>query len=85
MALSIKTKDADRLARQLARLTGETMTTAITVALKERLDRVRATHRERADMPEKIEAIFARYRKNYDTRPVTQAEWDWAGGDEFDR
>jgi len=30
MALSIKTKEADRLARELSRLTGETMTEAVT-------------------------------------------------------
>ena len=36
MALSIKTAEADRLARTLARLTGETMTEAVTVALRER-------------------------------------------------
>jgi antitoxin VapB len=36
MALSIKTDEADRLARKLARLTGETMTQAVTEALRER-------------------------------------------------
>jgi len=39
MALSIKTEEADRLARNLAKLTGETMTQAVTVALRERLAR----------------------------------------------
>jgi antitoxin VapB len=39
VALSIKTDEADRLARALARLTGETMTKAVTVALQERLNR----------------------------------------------
>ncbi|MGH1557524.1 type II toxin-antitoxin system VapB family antitoxin [Caulobacter segnis] len=34
MALSIKTEKADRLARDLAKLTGETMTQAVTVALR---------------------------------------------------
>ncbi|MEQ8484656.1 MAG: type II toxin-antitoxin system VapB family antitoxin [Pseudomonadales bacterium] len=29
MALSIKTEEADRLARELSRLTGETMTNAV--------------------------------------------------------
>ena len=37
MALSIKTAEADRLARELSRVTGETMTEAVTVALRERL------------------------------------------------
>ncbi len=41
MALSIKSEEADRLARELAAITGETLTTAIVVALKERLQRER--------------------------------------------
>ena len=41
MALSIKTAEADRLARELAAATGETLTDAVTKALRERLDRVR--------------------------------------------
>jgi antitoxin VapB len=39
MALSIKDEEADRLARELARLSGETVTMAVTVALRERLER----------------------------------------------
>lgn len=41
MALSIKTDEADRLARALAAETHESLTEAVTVALRERLDRVR--------------------------------------------
>ena len=39
MSLNIKNEETCRLARELARLTGETMTGAITVALEERLRR----------------------------------------------
>jgi len=39
MALSIKDPEADRLARELAARTGETLTEAIVVALRERLAR----------------------------------------------
>ncbi len=39
MALSIKSDEADRLARELASETGETLTEAVVVALKERLAR----------------------------------------------
>lgn len=39
MALSIKGTEADRLARKLAATTGETLTEAIEVALRERLER----------------------------------------------
>ena len=44
MALNIKNKDVHRLAQQLARLTGENMTEAVTTAVRERLDRVRREH-----------------------------------------
>ncbi|MCY3824252.1 MAG: type II toxin-antitoxin system VapB family antitoxin [Nitrospinae bacterium] len=39
MGLNIKNDETCRLAGELARLTGETMTGAITVALRERLER----------------------------------------------
>ena len=41
MALRIKNEEADRLARQLVDLTGESITEAIVVALRERLERQR--------------------------------------------
>jgi ribonuclease VapC len=41
MSLNIKSEDAHRLARELAQETHESMTRAVTVALQERLDRVR--------------------------------------------
>ena len=39
MSLNIKNEETHRLASELARLTGETMTGAVTVALRERLER----------------------------------------------
>ncbi len=41
MSMNIKSEEAHQLARDLAELTGETQTTAVTIALRERLDRVR--------------------------------------------
>jgi antitoxin VapB len=41
MALSIKDPQADRLARELAEQTGETLTEAVILALRERLLRLR--------------------------------------------
>ena len=41
MSLNIKNEETCRLARELAHLTSETLTGAITVALKERLERER--------------------------------------------
>jgi antitoxin VapB len=41
MGLNIKNEEAQRLARELAKLTGESMTAAVREAVRERLDRVR--------------------------------------------
>jgi antitoxin VapB len=41
MSLNIKNKEAHKLASQLARVTGESLTEAVTKAVRERLDRVR--------------------------------------------
>jgi antitoxin VapB len=41
MALNIKDDTADRLVRELADATGESLTTAVTVAVRERLERLR--------------------------------------------
>jgi antitoxin VapB len=43
MALNIKDEGADRLARELAAETGESITTAIKIAVRERLERLRGT------------------------------------------
>ncbi|MGH3978413.1 MAG: type II toxin-antitoxin system VapB family antitoxin [Pseudonocardiaceae bacterium] len=54
--LNIKDPDADRLARQLAEATGETITRAVTVAVRERLERImgRRTGRGLADELDEI-------------------------------
>jgi antitoxin VapB len=41
MALNIKNEETQKLAKELAKLTGESMTSAVTEAVRERLDRVR--------------------------------------------
>jgi antitoxin VapB len=41
MGLNIKNDEVHRLAEELAKLTGESMTRAVMVAVRERLDRVR--------------------------------------------
>jgi len=46
MSMNIKNEDAHRLARHLSKLTGESLTTAVTTALRERLDRLRAEQNE---------------------------------------
>ena len=42
--MNIKSAEAHELSRELAALTGETVTTAVTVAVRERLERVRDEH-----------------------------------------
>ena len=82
MALRIKTAEADQLARSLTRLTGETMTEAVTVALRERLARERNRRETAASLPTRLRALSSRLRTAYDTRPVSQREWDAAVGDQ---
>ncbi|MEH0196093.1 type II toxin-antitoxin system VapB family antitoxin [Caulobacter sp. CCNWLY153] len=50
MSLYIRNAEADRLARQLTERTGETLTEAVVVALRERLERT----------PEKVDDLEAR-------------------------
>ena len=54
MALNIKNEKAQALTRELAELTGESITTAVTEAVRERLERVRG---------EKGEGLVARLMK----------------------
>ncbi len=80
MALSIKTDEADRLARELVKLTGESLTDAVTIALRERLARER--QEREGGYVERLMAFAERTAPEFDRRPVTRAEWDWASGDE---
>lgn len=81
MALSIKTEEADRLARELSRLTGETMTDAITQAMRERLERLRAEQEAQRDYVSRMQVFVRERASRYDRRPVTKREWDEAVGD----
>lgn len=44
MALSIKDPEADRLAREVAKATGETLTAAVVQSLRERLAQIGRAH-----------------------------------------
>jgi antitoxin VapB len=46
MSLNIKNEETHRLAQQLSELTGESITTAVTEAVRERLERMRRNDRE---------------------------------------
>jgi antitoxin VapB len=56
MALNIRNQEAEELAAELAKATGETKTEAVTKALRDRVIRVRSEHAERrlADELEEI-------------------------------
>lgn len=56
MALNIRNAEAERLAAELARLTGETKTGAVVTALRERLTRVRRA-RGRPPLADELVAI----------------------------
>lgn len=59
MALNIRNRETETLAADLARLTGETKTEAVTKALRDRIERVRRdrSHRRLAD---ELDAIALR-------------------------
>ena len=59
MGLSIKNEQTERLARELARKTGESLTTAIRRALEERLERVEG-RRSSADKLALARAVLRR-------------------------
>ena len=42
MAMNIKNDETQKLTNELAKLTGESMTAAVTEAVRERLDRIRS-------------------------------------------
>ncbi|MCY3801659.1 MAG: type II toxin-antitoxin system VapB family antitoxin [Chloroflexi bacterium] len=62
MGLNIKNEETCRLARELAQVTGESMTGAITVALRERLERERRQRGVNARL-RKMRAIAERCAK----------------------
>ena len=70
MALSIKNDETERLARQVARETGESLTLAIQKALQERWERLKARRRSQVlvgqveDLLRRVDAL-----PNLDSRP----------------
>jgi antitoxin VapB len=60
VALSLKDPETDRLARQVASLTGESLTEAVRTALAERLRRERLKRGRQADLAGELMAIARR-------------------------
>ena len=73
MPLSIKNKEAERLARQVAKETGESLTEAIEHALAERLQRLQQKRRRRL-LTENLEDILRRVDRlpGRDDRPADE-------------
>ena len=71
MALNIKDAETDRLARELARVTGESITVATRVAIEERLTRARLA---RVPPGADLEAVIVRgrARRVLDGRPEAE-------------
>lgn len=59
MAFSIKNPKADRLARKVARLTGASLTTAVTESLQQRLDQIERSRGGRR-LADRLDAIAKR-------------------------
>jgi antitoxin VapB len=84
MSLNIRSEEAERLARNLAELTGDSITGAITVALRERIDRVRDREsREVAERAARLRAISSdagrRWVEPYRTADHGDLLYDEAG------
>jgi antitoxin VapB len=81
MSLNVKHPDAHRLARELADLTGETLTEAVTTALRQRLARERAARE--GGLAERLVSIgvdcAARLREPYATGDPAELLHDEAG------
>ena len=60
MALSLKDPETDSLARQVASLTGETLTEAVRTSLAERLRRERLKRGRTSSLGEEIDAVVRR-------------------------
>lgn len=54
MSLNIKNEETHKLVKQLARLTGESMTAAVDQAVRERLERVRVQEGKDKDLVERL-------------------------------
>jgi antitoxin VapB len=72
MQLNIKSDDAYRLATELAALTGESLTGAVTTALRERLDRERREREKSVKVEQMLE--MAREIRAHMQEPVSSID-----------
>ncbi len=74
MQLNVKSEDAYRLASRLAELTGESLTAAVTTALRERLAREEQA-RDREERKRRIRAIAADIRAGLPADMTSDHSW----------
>ena len=81
MSLNIKNEETHRLANELARATGESMTVAVTEAIRERLERVR--RKPKKDLAEQLIEIARdcgkRWKEPYKTMDIDDLLYDEKG------
>lgn len=81
MSLNIKDEKTHRMARELARATGESMTAAVSEAIRERLERVRGS--SRLSMAERLMELgrdcAARLKESYKSMDVDELLYDENG------
>jgi len=81
MSLNIKDEETHRLARELARLTGESMTAAVGEAIRERLERLR--RKPKKDLAEQIMEIARdcgkRWKEPYKSMDIDELLYDEKG------
>jgi antitoxin VapB len=81
MSLNIKDEETHRMARELARLTGESLTAAVNEAVRERLERVRgSSHKSMAERLMEIGKDCASHLKEpYKSMDVDELLYDENG------
>jgi antitoxin VapB len=81
MSLNIKNEKTHKLARELARLTGESMTVAVNEAIRERLERVRGN--SKSSLAERLVEIgkqcAARLKEPYKSMDIDELLYDEKG------
>ena len=80
MQLNIKSDDAYALASELATLTGESLTTAVTEAIRQRLEREKAA-RSREERLRRIRTLTAELREQLG-HPLPDSDHSWLYDDD---
>lgn len=74
-SLNIKNGETYKLAASLASETGESLTQAVKIALKERLERVRDRRKKKKKLADELLAIGKEFSKRMKGPPIDHAEF----------